>query len=69
MERVFLITVRHTGTRFFLDLIENAINEKHVLLEEPFERPLKPYKLAFAHCNVRDFRLIEEYIDAICLMK
>jgi len=63
MNDIFLITVRHSGTRFFLDMMEKALQCSHHLLEGPNEPNPKRYPFVFAHINNRDLHCIEKYME------
>lgn len=63
MKNVLLITIPHTGTRFFLKLLEQQyFNSRHHIMRETTEpRPLKQY--LFATCHTANWKLILEYIE------
>lgn len=64
MRPIYYVTVRHTGTRFFLYMLEEAIGEKHHLIETWKDIKSEPYKLAFSHTWPGNYGLITKYITA-----
>lgn len=61
---ILLATVPHTGTRFFLNIIEGLMSVKHHIMRQDTERrPLREHVLATCHLGPKNWNLICEYID------
>ena len=64
LKPVLLATVPHTGTRFFIHLIEAASGERHHLMRHNTEqRPLACHPFATCHTVPQNEHLLNSYIE------
>lgn len=57
---LLLVTIPHTGTRFFIDLLEPVLGPHTAMREKSEAHPLQAHN--FATCHVEYGALIDEYI-------
>lgn len=61
---ILLTTVPHTGTRFWLDIIERATGYKHHVIRASTEKARSIHPLASCHIEPDNYPLIEWYMHA-----
>lgn len=60
---ILLATVPHTGTRFFIGLIEEAIGIDHHIMRARTEPELNRYRFATCHIEEPNSEFLEKYIE------